>query len=77
MTKVVVICEDKDLIFTIFKIMALDFKNFDDSQKLTVISLVPSFYRNDFSKKERYQVLLAQISFSDYPTRINSGNQLT
>ena len=75
-TKVVVVCEDENLVFAIFWIVPSCLKDFDDSQKLTVVGLVPSFRKNDLPKKKDYWMPLAQIIFSDYPILSNSGKQL-
>ena len=53
-TKVVVICEDKHLVFIAFQVVALCFKSFDNSQKLTIIDFVLSLYKNQFFRKKSY-----------------------
>ena len=65
-TEVIVVRKDKNLLFATFQIVTLRFKGLDNSQKLAIVSLIPSFYRNHFSWKDRYQVPLAQINLSDY-----------
>ena len=50
-TKIVVICKDKYLVFATFEIVMLCFESFDNSQKLTVMVLVQNFYKNYFPKK--------------------------
>ena len=44
----------------------LYFENLNNSQKLTIVDFILNFYKNYFSKKEYYWVLLAQISFNNY-----------
>ena len=50
-TKIVIICKNKDLVFATFKIVLPYFKIPKNSQKLAVIGLVLSFSKNLFSKK--------------------------
>ena len=54
MVKVVVIRKNKNLVFATLKVMPLDFENLNNSQKLAIMGLVLSLYRNHFSKKEGY-----------------------
>ena len=74
--KIVVVCEDKHLVLAIFQIVMPYLKGFDNSQKLAVMGFILSFCRNHFSQKERYQILLAQIGFSNYPIGVCSRGQL-
>ena len=76
-TKVVVVCKDKYFVFVAFQIVTLCLKGFDNSEKFAVMGLVSSLYRNHFSQKKSYQILLAQIGLSNYPIRISFGSQLT
>ena len=69
--------KDKDFALAAFQIVTPYFEGFDDSQKLAVVGLVLSLSRNYFSRKERYQVPLAQIGLSDYSIGISSKSQLT
>ena len=48
-TKVMVVCEDKHFMFAAFQIVTLYFEDFDNSQKLAIVDLVSSLYRNHFS----------------------------
>ena len=61
----------------IFLIVILSLKNFDNSQKLTIVGVIPYFYKNHLSQKKRYYMLLAQIDFSDYLIKTSFGSQLT
>ena len=47
--KVVVVCEDKHLVFATFQIVTPCLKDFDDSQKLAVVGFILSLCRNHFS----------------------------
>ena len=71
--EVVVVCEDKNLVFANFQIVPPYFKCFNDSQKLAVVGFVLSFCRNHLPRKEGYWMLLAQISLSDYSIWSSSG----
>ena len=51
--------KDENFILAAFQIVTLCLEGFDDSQKLTIVGLVLSLYRNHFPKKERYCVPLA------------------
>ena len=51
----------------VFQIVTSYFKDFDNSQKLTVVGFVPNLCQNHFSRKKGYWMLLSQIDFSDYP----------
>ena len=70
-TKIVMICKNMYLVLTTFKIVTLYFENFDNSLKLTIIGFLLSFYKNYFSRKGGYLILLAQIDLSDYPIGSN------
>ena len=39
--------------------MTIYLKDFNNSQKLTIIIFISSFYQNYFSQKEYYQILMA------------------
>ena len=41
--KVVIVYKDKNVIFTTFEIILLDFEHFDNSQKLIITSFILSF----------------------------------
>ena len=66
--------KDEDLMLATFQIVTPRLKGLDDSQKLTIMGLIPSLCRNHFLRKEGYWVLLAQIGLSDYPIRTSSGS---
>lgn len=44
--EVVVISEDKDLIFAAFQVVAASFKNLNNGQKLLIISFILYFYKD-------------------------------
>ena len=46
--------KNKNLVFSAFELVLLDFKYFHNSQKLTVISFIASFSQNYFLKKIGY-----------------------
>ena len=50
--------KNEDFMLAIFQIVMPCLKNFDDGQKLAVVSLIPSLCRNHFSRKEGYWVPL-------------------
>ena len=52
--KVIIICKNKNFVFAIFLIVLLYFERLNNSKKLSIVSLVLSFYRNHFFKKEDY-----------------------
>lgn len=43
--------KNKNLVFAIFQVKILNFEVFNNSQKVTIMSHVSSFYQNWFSKK--------------------------
>ena len=51
--------KDKNLMLATFQIMTPRLESLDDSQKLVVVDLIPSLYKNDFPGKKRYWVPLA------------------
>ena len=72
--EVIVVRKDKNLILAIFQIVTPRLKDLDDSQKFTVVGLISSLCRNHFSRKEGYEILLAQIGLSDYLIWASSGS---
>lgn len=52
--KVVIVDEDKDLVFTTFLVVPSSFESFNNSQKLTVMSFVLNLYKNHFFRKVGY-----------------------
>ena len=64
------IYKNKHFMLATFQIMTPYFESFDNSSKLIVVDLVLSFYRNHFSQKKFYQVLLTKIGFYDYFIKI-------
>lgn len=57
--KVVVVSEDEDLIFAAFQVVAPSLKEFNDSQKLLIVSLVSSFCRNHLFREKGHWMPLA------------------
>ena len=53
-TKVIVVYKNKNFILVIFQIVMSRFKNLNNSQKLAIVGLIPSFCRNYFPRKEGY-----------------------
>ena len=76
-TKIVVICEDGHFVLAAFQIKTQCLEGFDNSYKLAVVGLISSLYKNHFSQKKCYRILLAQIGLSDYSIRVSSRSQLT
>lgn len=58
---VVVIGENKDLMFAAIWIVPLSLKSLIDGQKFCIVGFIISFSRNHFSKKVGHWVLLAII----------------
>lgn len=51
LTKVIIISKDEDLMFIAFQIMTPSLNDFNNSQKLLIMSLVSSLSRNHLLKK--------------------------
>ena len=51
LTKVNIVYKIKDFLFTVFWVVMSSFEQFNNSQKLTIISFISSFGKNHFSKK--------------------------
>ena len=73
-TEIIIVRKDEKLMLAAFQIVTPRLEGFDNSQKLTIVSLVSSLGRNYFPRKEGYWMLLAPISLSDYPIRTSSGS---
>lgn len=62
-----IINKNQNLIFTKFKIVLLDFKNFNNNQKFNIIDFISSFRKNHFFKKKQtikqYQPKLNLVKF--------------
>ena len=65
LTKVIVICKNKNFVFIIFHIILLGFKDFINNQKFTIISSISSFSLSHFYQKMSYQVLF-RLNFKAY-----------
>ena len=61
LSKIIVVSENKDLVFTTFSIMPPCFEGLNNGQKLTVVSFVSSFGRNYFLQEVGHQILSAQV----------------
>ena len=72
--EIIVVCKDENLMLATFQIVTPRLESVDNSQKLTVVGLIPSLCRNHFPTKEDYWVLLAQIGLSDYSIKFSSGS---
>lgn len=59
--KVIMIGENKDLVFIAFKVILSSLQSFNNGQKLTIIGFVPCFNKNHFSQKIGYRVPLAKL----------------
>ena len=57
----IMIYNHKNFMFAAFYIMLLYLKKLNNSQKLIIMSFIPSFSQNYLSKKQNYQMPLAQI----------------
>lgn len=58
--------QDKDLVFTTFQIVAPSFECPKNSEKVLIVSLVPSFCRNLFSGKKNYKILLSNFVLREF-----------
>ena len=70
----IVVCKNENFMLTILQIVILCLKNFDGSQKLTIMGLISSLYNYHFSRKEQYWVLLAKINFNIYSIWTSFGS---
>ena len=52
--EVIMVCKDKNLMVATFQIVTTRFEDLDNSQKLAVVGLILSLYRNHFPRKEHY-----------------------
>lgn len=52
--EVVIIGENKNLIFIAFQIVVSSLKDFNDSQEFLIISLIPSLNKDYFMRKKSY-----------------------
>ena len=75
-TEVIMVCKDKKLILITFQIVRPHLKGLNNSQKLAVVSLIPSLCKNHFPRKEGYWMPLAQIGLSDYSIWPSSKSKL-
>ena len=73
-TEVIVVRKDKNLMLATFQIVMPCLESFDNGQKLAIVGLIPSLYKNHFPRKEDYWVPLAQIDLSKYPIRTSFGS---
>lgn len=55
------ICENKNLIFIALQIVASSLRDFNNSQKLLIVSLILSLGRDYFLRKKGYRVSLANF----------------
>lgn len=62
-TKVIKVYQDNNLIFATFQIIISSLKGFNNSQKLLIVNLVPSFGGDYYSKKKatRYYWLILDL----------------
>lgn len=58
LVEIIIISEDKNLIFVVFQVIILSLEIINNSQKLLIISLILSFYRNYLFQNIGYYVLL-------------------
>ncbi len=59
--EVVMVCKHENFMLVALQIMSSDLEDFNTSQQLAVVGLIPSLCRNHLSKKKGYQIPLAQI----------------
>ncbi len=64
-TEVVVVSEDKDIVFSAFHLVAPSLEGFNDSHELLIVSLVPSLWRNHLSGENGHWVPLANFGLSE------------
>lgn len=54
----------KNFVLVFYELMSPCLKSFKDGQKLTVLSFIPYFSKNNFKQGVGYQVLMAQAVLS-------------
>lgn len=59
--KVIMMSEDKDLVFVAFQVVAPRFKGLYNGQKLLIMSFVIGFSGDHFLKEKSYKVLLVNF----------------
>ena len=59
--KVIVVSENKDLVFPAFQVLASCFKDLHNGQKLTIVSFVSCFSKNHFMQEVSQQMPLARV----------------
>ncbi len=62
-TEVIMVSKDKDFIFAAFQVVAPSLKGFNNSQKLLIVSLVPSLSRDHLSREKGYWMPLTNFGF--------------
>ena len=67
---IIVISENDNLVFATFQIITPCFEDFNDSQKLTVVSFVSSFGRNHFTREVGQRMPSARVmsQLTQHPT---------
>lgn len=65
LTEVVVVSEDKDLIFAVFQVVVLSLKSFNNYQELLIMGFVPSHNKDHLLRKNGYWVPLANFRFEE------------
>ena len=61
LSKVIMIGENKNFVFAVFKRMLPSFKSFNNSKKLSIMSFMPSFSQYHLSRKVSHWILLIRI----------------
>ncbi len=55
------ICEYENFMLATLQVVSPSLEHFNNCQKLTVVSVIPSFYQNHLFGKKSYQILSARI----------------
>ena len=57
------VSKDGDLVFLAFQVVAPSLKNFNNSQKLLVVSFILSLSKNNFLREKSYEMQLINLGF--------------
>lgn len=52
--EVIMVNKDKNFVFAAFKVMTPSLKDFNNNQKLLILSLIPSLYKDHLLRKKDY-----------------------
>lgn len=58
LTEIVIVCQKKDLIFTVLQVVMSSFKSLNISKEFTIVSFVISFYKDYFFGEKSHRMSL-------------------